>query len=361
MSAAFFAIGFALAVRKSSPARLFAAGLFCGLAFECRYQSGILGLGLFAWLAIKRQRNIGLLARFLCGGLLALAIGAGADRRGYGAWVFPLIGYFQINLVNDLAAEKFGREPIFAYLYLVPAQFFILITIVLMIAMVAMWIRNPSHPVTWATLPFVLVHSLIAHKEARFLFPLAILATSFPALGFSPSLQRGRTFFTRLWKWHTSRAAAFITLMSLSVMTYLAVYPFGIRSHMPMVKYIYRHFNETAYSFDKPFEPYPMFLPGRYRGEKLTNVQQLEALLDKGPVYLMSTRPSLPEDLPPGIHATMLYSEFPLGERLGRLGTRYVTLWTDFAARESWLKLAPLYWYTLYRLERSPETPQHLD
>ena len=37
------------------------AGLLCGLAFESRYQTGLLGLGLFAWLAvIARERFVAL-------------------------------------------------------------------------------------------------------------------------------------------------------------------------------------------------------------------------------------------------------------------------------------------------------------
>ena len=87
---------------------------------------------------------------------MALAIGALADHWGYGAWVFPPLGYVDVNLVQGVAAHQFGREPVFAYLYLLPAQIFFAITLVLMAGMVAMWLRNPRHVVTWATLPFVL-------------------------------------------------------------------------------------------------------------------------------------------------------------------------------------------------------------
>jgi len=185
-SAAFFALGLALAIGKKSPARLAMAGLFCGLAFESRYQTGLLGLGLFAWLAVIGRARLSMLVAFIGGGWIALAIGAVADRWGYGQWVFPPLGYVDVNLVQGVAAHTFGREPVFAYLYLLPAQIFFAITLVLMAAMVCMWLRNPRHPVSWASLPFVLAHVAVAHKEARFLFPLAILATSFPVLGFSP-------------------------------------------------------------------------------------------------------------------------------------------------------------------------------
>ena len=63
---------------------------------------------------------------------MALAIGALADHWGYGAWVFPPLGYVDVNLVQGVAAHQFGREPVFAYLYLLPAQIFFAITLVLM-------------------------------------------------------------------------------------------------------------------------------------------------------------------------------------------------------------------------------------
>jgi hypothetical protein len=50
----------------------------------------------------------------------------------------------------------------------------------------------------------------------------------------------------------------------------------------------------------------------------------------------------------------MLYSEFPLARfGYGQVGADYITGYTAFAARHQFLKLLPLYWYTLYRVERS--------
>src|SRR5262249_124736 len=61
-SAAFFAAGLALAMGKKPPPKLMAAGLFCGLAFESRYQAGLLGLGLFAWLIFIARIRLASLA-----------------------------------------------------------------------------------------------------------------------------------------------------------------------------------------------------------------------------------------------------------------------------------------------------------
>jgi len=352
-SAAFFAFGLALAIGKRSPPRLALAGLCCGLAFESRYQTGLLGLGLFAWLAIVARARTAGLASFVGGGSVALAIGALADRWGYGQWAFPPLGYVDVNLVQGVAAHTFGREPVLAYLYLLPAQIFFAITLVLMAAMIAMWLRNPRHPVSWASLPFVLAHVAIAHKEARFLFPLAILATSFPVLGFSPSLPRWRPLFERVWGWRNSFAAKAVTAISLSAMVYFAVYPFGVRPHMPMARYLYRHWQGPVYSFAPAFQSYPLFRPAGFKSTQLQSADELNLHLAQGPVLLMTQTP-VPPVLPAGANATLLYSEFPLARfGLGAAGADYIRSYTDFAARHGFLKLLPLYWYTLYRVERS--------
>lgn len=353
LSAAFAAIAVALVLRGTSARLLALAGLLCGLAFEARYQTAMLGLGIFAWLAIIARVRMPGLAAFAGGGVIALLLGALANRWGYGAWVFPPWDYFYVNIVQGVAAKNFGREPVFAYLYLMPAQIFFAITLALMAAMLAMWLRNARHVLSWVSLPFVLLHVVVAHKEARFLFPLAILATAFPVLGFSPTLPRWRGFFTKIWGWRNSLAARAVAVISVAAMIYFALYPFGVRPHMPMAQYLYRHAPGVIYSTGTPFQSYPLYRTAGFRTERLQSPVQWNALLNQGPVYFMSDRPA-PLALPGGVHAEMLYSEFPLTRfGYGQAGANYIDGYTAFAQRHGWLKLLPLYWYTLYRVERS--------
>src|SRR6185312_1757908 len=64
-SAAFFALGLAVAMGGKTASRLALAGLLCGLAFESRYQTGLMGAGLFAWLAMMARARVDRLAAFL--------------------------------------------------------------------------------------------------------------------------------------------------------------------------------------------------------------------------------------------------------------------------------------------------------
>jgi phosphatidylinositol glycan class B len=135
-------------------------------------------------------------------------------------------------------------------------------------------------------------------------------------------------------------------------MIYFALYPFGVRPHMPMAKYLYHHAPYTVYSLGAPFRSYPLYRTAVFSSKRL-DAAQLPSLLSHGSVYLICDKP-VPPPLPPDAHATLLYSEFPLARfGYGQAGADYIAGYTAFAARHGFLKLLPLYWYTLYRVERS--------
>jgi hypothetical protein len=122
---------------------------------------------------------------------------------------------------------------------------------------------------------------------------------------------------------------------------------------MPMARYLYRHNLGTVYSFAPPFLSYPMFRPDGFAAEKLRDAAQLNRLLDKGPAFVMSQSPT-PPPLPDGVRATLVYSEFPVTRfGYGEMGADFMRGYAEFSARHGFLKLLPLYWYTLYRVERS--------
>lgn len=155
------------------------AGLLLGLSFDARYQIGLCALGFAAWLALRRRSAPALLA-LVAGLTAATALGLALDRWGYGAWTLTPWNYLRVNLIEGPAAGM-GNAPAYEYLvaYLsrrppLPA--------LLVVAVVAFWWRAPRDLLTWVSLPFVLAHCLLAHKEFRFLFPLGPLAAAMAAL-----------------------------------------------------------------------------------------------------------------------------------------------------------------------------------
>ena len=169
-----------------------ACGALLGLAFEVRFQSAFASVGVLAWLAFVRRAAPGHLAILCSSGLVVLGLAALVDRWGYGTWCLPPLGYVRANVVEGIAGT-FGREPFWAYPFLVVVNVFapLAATSVLALA-VAAW-RHPRHVLVWAAVPFFVAHSFVEHKEERFLFPLVFLVPALVALAFGGAASAPRT------------------------------------------------------------------------------------------------------------------------------------------------------------------------
>jgi len=176
-----FALGDVLDEEQAgSPSRraVFACGLVFGLAAVIRLHVLACVLGVFLQHVLRGDlRRCGLL---IAGLLSAFALGAACDRWGYGTFTFVPWNYVYQNIVLGKSVRfGSGASPFYWY---VPALLRATLYVpgaLLLVAMLWQWLRRPASRLTWITLPFVLLHCAVAHKELRYLFPLAPLA---PAL-----------------------------------------------------------------------------------------------------------------------------------------------------------------------------------
>lgn len=177
LATSFLMLGLAALVARDGPAspRHLAAGLAFGLAYACRFQAGVAVAGVVLWVLVHARDRWRQMALLGAGIAAALAVAAWADAWGYGTWEPVAWNYLRVNLLEGKAAS-FGTMPFFAYLGLLAGQW-PPFGLVLMAGMLLFWVRFPRHVLTWLTVPFFLVHSLIAHKEIRFLFPILPAAT----------------------------------------------------------------------------------------------------------------------------------------------------------------------------------------
>ncbi len=157
-------------------------GILLGLSFFFRFQMGFALLGIAAWLLFIRQLAFRSILIIAIGGVLSIAFGTLVDRWFYGEWVCTPYQYFFANIIQNKAA-KFGTEPIWYYFN----SFFISaippISILLFIFLCIGSKNNKKDIFLWILIPFVLAHSLVAHKEMRFLFPLIFGFIYLSALG----------------------------------------------------------------------------------------------------------------------------------------------------------------------------------
>ncbi|WP_429024286.1 4-amino-4-deoxy-L-arabinose transferase [Bradyrhizobium sp. I1.14.4] len=165
-----------LMTNHPSQRRLAIAGVLLAFAFVCRFQYApaiaVLALGA-CW---TRWRH---LIPLVAGGLVALLLAAAIDLA-HGTVPFGwLIANIRENLVHDRAVE-FGLSPPSAYLI----DLLTVWSVAIALPLAAIW-RGWRHAPLLLTVALVnlVFHSLIAHKEYRFVFLSVVLFIIVAALG----------------------------------------------------------------------------------------------------------------------------------------------------------------------------------
>ena len=322
------------------PSRLILAGLGFGFAFEMRFQTAFIALGVVAWLRVVGRAPWRAIGGIVLGGALALVLGAVVDRWGYGEWTFPAWSYFQANILEG-AAGFFGSDPPFAYVWMLPANVFLPVLFALLALAIGAWLRCPRHPITWATLPFFVLHNLISHKEERFLFPMAILSTALVTMAIGPSfapsaaLSLRAKLTTRSARWCWQRRSAWpgkiLTAASLAGMILLALFPLGWHQHVRFDRFVHDTVGDDLHATALPEIDLslPAFHPRVYDVDKADPdevVRRIEAGTARP--WLMTDRPTL-EGTTLEKRVTLVYSELPgfsdpsLAARLRSLVTIY--------------------------------------
>ncbi len=189
-----------------------AAGFLLGFSFFFRFQIGFALLGIFGWIIFEKHFQNTDFQWFIFGGLLAAAAGFSADRWFYGEWICAPSRYFQINIFEGKAAE-FGESGWWFYLpdFLIRA----IPPVSFLIFAAAIWgARNFKNRIfLWVFVPFFLGHSLVGHKELRFLFPMILPFVFWAATGVFYFFEK---YKSKLWwrvLWPISLTINFLALV----------------------------------------------------------------------------------------------------------------------------------------------------
>ncbi len=162
---------------------LIISGLFWGLAFECRFQTGFAAFAFCAWALLIGKLRLSSLFPVFMGGIMVVLMTLLIDRWLYGNWAFPAYNYlYQVLFATD---SMFGKNPWYDYLPLALNWFGYSIGALVALLSIDACLRNYRNPLVWIFTFFIFIHCLLAHKEIRFLFPVfylipIILATSLP-------------------------------------------------------------------------------------------------------------------------------------------------------------------------------------
>ena len=163
--------------------RLLLGGVLLGLAFVFRAQIGGAIVGLQMWLVWVRRESLRRMAFVVSGMGLSVLSGLAVDRWFYDEWILTQFNYLKVNLIDGVASQ-FGTDPWHYYLGEVIARPNPLVGLSILVAFAFLLLYRPRHVVVWCVLPFLLLHSLIGHKEFRFLFPIVNLVPLILVLGY---------------------------------------------------------------------------------------------------------------------------------------------------------------------------------
>ncbi|MET0387319.1 MAG: hypothetical protein ABW321_15230 [Polyangiales bacterium] len=154
------------------PLHSFGCGVLFGLAAVIRMQVLALLLGLLLFHLRNRMFRRSM---WLCVGLLpAFGLGVLVDRWGYGRFTYAPWNYVYENIVLGKAVRfGTGASPWYWYFTALLEKTCFVPGAVFLASLCWQWVRRPLSKLTLVTLPFVVLHIAIAHKELRYLFPIA--------------------------------------------------------------------------------------------------------------------------------------------------------------------------------------------
>lgn len=155
--------------------RFFFIGLILGFSILFRYQALILTVGVVSWLVFINKSKTKYILVIISGLMSTMIIGLLLDRYFYGEWVFPIFNYFKENIINNISSH-YGVLPWYAYIIFIVKSPVYPIGALIMFSLVYLSYKSPSNLIFWCIIQFLVIHSMIAHKELRFLFQIANFA-----------------------------------------------------------------------------------------------------------------------------------------------------------------------------------------
>ncbi|MGA8594764.1 MAG: hypothetical protein WB676_08470 [Bryobacteraceae bacterium] len=186
--------------------RLAGACLLCGTVASLRVQAAPVVLVAIAWFCWKRWRDTVPVA-LVCVVLPVLVFGV-VDAF---TWSYPFQSFIlNIRLNASGVASRFGTEPIYWYGVQLVRHFGLLLPIALLgIA------RLPF--LGWIALAFLIPHSLIGHKEYRFLTPILAIVVILAAIGLAQLCEWVNHKLSR------PRTTAFVSAAGCAVLALLSI------------------------------------------------------------------------------------------------------------------------------------------
>lgn len=149
-------------------------GLWLGLAFLCRPPTLAMALGIVLWLAVVKREHLQSILQFLIGIAVMVLAGIALDSWYYNEPTITAWNYFHQGIAGNgdhrFLPYAWWYYPAWVVKYTIPP-----FGLAILAAFATLLAFRPKHILVWVTVPFLVLHLALAHKDLRFLHPLADL------------------------------------------------------------------------------------------------------------------------------------------------------------------------------------------
>ena len=146
-------------------------GVLMALAFHIRFQIAFMIVPYAAWLVFIQREKISTVSSLFVGFIIGFILATASDFWLYGELTLSWWNYIYQNIF-EAKANQFGIEPFYFYFTESAAHLIPPFSLLIIAGVIFFWWKHRLHAITWVTLPFVLIHFFVGHKEFRFLFPI---------------------------------------------------------------------------------------------------------------------------------------------------------------------------------------------
>ncbi len=184
LSTSLFLIGYYLYHKEKKTL----SGLLMGFSFLARYQMGVAIAPFYLYELYKKRVSVKDFSFIVMALLSTFALGVIIDYWGYKEWTYSPFNYLYHNLVLGRASD-FGTDPFYYYLTKPLLKGIPPLSLVVAFFGIKNLLRERHRTMALALLSFLVVHSMISHKEVRFLTFVYIVLSVF---SYSYILKSGR-------------------------------------------------------------------------------------------------------------------------------------------------------------------------
>ena len=271
----------------------FAIGFLFSLSFTIRIQMAIMVFFTCLWLLFYTELKIKSLFFITLSFFITLLAVSLVDYQGYDFWTFPPYNNYLYNTFQGVASSL-GTDPFWRYLEksflkLIPPY-----SILILISLFWLWFKRKLSFISVVTFSYFFLHSLIPHKELRFLFPIVYF------------IPFALTYFVLRFYEHKAVRYLYKVSIFINIILLLKVVIAPAYSGIGLFKTLYNH----KVSHINTFEDLPRNIPF-YSYENKLETSSIATLDEARTPYIFTRSLIRVEEMSMNNSCGLIYSNYP--------------------------------------------------